>query len=87
MRNQIRGIQLIEYFVLGLLACLTGLILSLISAWLMAWFYFDLAFVPDFFALFIASLIIIALTLLVGIINMKGILNRKPLEVLRLGTN
>jgi putative ABC transport system permease protein len=85
-RIQVRGIQLLEYLLLGLLACFTGLILSIGSAWLLSLFYFDLPFSPDLVALSIAAISIIILTLIVGLANMQGVLNRKPLEVLRMGT-
>ncbi|MEX0769551.1 MAG: FtsX-like permease family protein [Balneolaceae bacterium] len=85
-RAQINGIQVVEYLLLGLLACFTGLILAFVSSWLMAIFYFDLAFVPNFPALLIASALIVILTLLIGLYNMRGVLNRKPLDILRLET-
>jgi len=87
LRGQINGIQLVEYLILGLLACLAGLILALGAGWLIARFYFDLAFVANYPALLIASVLIIFLTLLTGLYNMRGILNRKPLDVLRFGSN
>ena len=83
-RRQIRGIQVVEYLWLGTLACLTGVLLSLIAGWLLAYFYFDLVFVPDVPALVVASLIVIALTLAVGFLNMRNILHKSPLEILRL---
>lgn len=85
-RGQIRGIQLLEYLLLGSLACFAGLLLSIGSAWLLSIFYFDLPFTPDLAALASAALLIVILTLLVGFLNMQGVLNKKPLEVLRLGT-
>jgi putative ABC transport system permease protein len=85
-RIQIRGIQLLEYLLLGLLACFTGLILSIGSAWLLSLFYFELPFSPNLTALFMSALFIVILTMLVGLANMQGVLNRKPLEVLRMGT-
>ncbi len=85
-RAQVRGIQLLEYLLLGILACFTGLILSIGSGWLLSVFYFDLSFVPNLPALSLAAAVIVILTLIVGVINMQGILNRKPLEVLRLDT-
>ncbi len=86
LRSQIRGIQLLEYLFLGTLACFAGLILSVGSAWLLSIFYFDLPFAPNLSALSIAAVLIVLLTLLVGFLNMRGILNKKPLEVLRLET-
>lgn len=83
-RRQIRGIQFVEYLWLGSLACLTGLLLAFIAGWLLAWFYFDLVFVPDVAALVITSLVVIALTLIVGFLNMRNMLQSSPLEILRM---
>lgn len=82
-RRQILGIQFVEYLWLGALSCLTGLLLALIAGWLLALLYFDLIFVPDLWALLAASVVVIALTLIVGFLNFRGILQSKPLEVLR----
>ena len=82
-RRQILGIQFVEYLWLGTLSCLTGLLLALIAGWLLALLYFDLVFVPDLWALLAASLVVIMLTLVVGFLNFRGILQSKPLEVLR----
>lgn len=81
---QVNLIQSTEYVLLGALACLTGLVLALGSGWLLAWFYFELVFVPDILALLVASAVVIALTLFVGLINMRGVNNKKPLETLRM---
>jgi len=85
-RAQVRSIQLLEYLLLGTLACFAGLILSMGSGWLLSVFYFDLPFVPNLQALFLAAITIVILTLSVGYLNMRSIQNRKPLEILRLGT-
>ncbi len=83
-RRQIRGIQFVEYLWLGLLACMTGLLLAFVASLLLAWFYFDLVFVPDLLAIGSVSLIIIVLTLGVGFLNMGNVLSTRPLEVLRM---
>ncbi len=69
---------------LGSLACFAGLILSVGSSWLLSIYYFELAFSPDIGALAIAAFLIVVLTLVTGLLNMKGVLNKKPLEILRL---
>ncbi|MEX2602107.1 MAG: FtsX-like permease family protein [Balneolaceae bacterium] len=83
-RNQINGIQFVEYLLIGLLSCMAGVILALFSGWFLAWFYFDLTYIPDLRALLAASLLIIGLTLLTGFLNMRGVLRKKPLEILRI---
>ena len=83
-RLQIRGIQFVEYLWLGSLACLAGILLAFVAGWLLAWYYFDLLFVPDIPALVLASLAVIGLTLAVGFLNMRKMLRSSPLEVLRM---
>ena len=82
-RRQITGIQFVEYLWLGTLACLAGLLLAFVAGWLLAWYFFDLVFVPNVAALVLASLVVIGLTLAVGLLNFRGVLRSKPLEVLR----
>ena len=82
-RRQISGIQFVEYLWLGSLACLTGLLLALIAGWLLAWFFFELVFVPNVPALAVASIVVIGLTIAVGFLNFLGVLRSKPLEILR----
>jgi len=83
-KRQVNTIQAVEYALLGVLACLTGLLLSYGSGWLLAVFFFDLVFVPDIVSLVSASAVIIVLTLLVGFLNMRGANAKKPLETLRM---
>ena len=82
-RRQISGIQFVEYLWLGSLACLTGLLLAFIAGWLLAWFFFELVFVPNVPALALASVAVIGLTIAVGFLNFFGMLRSKPLEILR----
>ncbi len=83
VQKQVNRIQMIEYVLLGLLSSLAGLGLSLIAGWLIAWLWFDLAYVPDFVWLAITTLTIVLLVLGVGMLNMRRISGRKPLEILR----
>jgi len=83
VKQQVSSIQTIEYVLLGLLATLTGLILALAASWSLAYFYFDLAFVPDFTALALLSLIIILAATLIGWTGSRHIFKKSPLDVLR----
>ncbi|MCH8569289.1 MAG: ABC transporter permease [Balneolales bacterium] len=87
VQQQVSRIQLIEYALLGVLASLAGLGLSLIAGWFIAWFWFDLAYVPNFVSLGITTTAIVLLVLLVGAFNMRRISGRKPLEILRASVN
>lgn len=82
-RKQIIKIMIIEYLFLGAFAALTGLILSYAGGCALAYFVFDSVFVPTVLPFASALLAVIALTVLIGMGNSRGILERPPLEVLR----
>jgi putative ABC transport system permease protein len=82
-RKQILVITALEYFFLGALAAGAGIILSLIASWSLARFTFETSFTPDILPVIVLFLIITSLTVLIGLFNSRGILNRPPLEVLR----
>ncbi|HSB92017.1 MAG TPA: FtsX-like permease family protein [Flavitalea sp.] len=82
-RKQIFFITALEYLFLGSLAAFTGIILSLIGTWLLARFTFDAAFNPPVVSLIIVFLTISVLTLLIGLLNSRSVVNRPPLEILR----
>lgn len=86
-KNQIGFIQTIEYALLGLLASLAGLILAVAASWGLATFYFDLNFIPDFLNLMLITLLIMAITILIGWSGSRHIFKNSPLEILRLETS
>jgi putative ABC transport system permease protein len=81
--RQILQISLIEYFFLGALATLSGILLSLVSSWLLAIFVFEVPFKPVLTPLAAVLLLVTVLTILIGMLNSRGVLNRPPLEILR----
>jgi putative ABC transport system permease protein len=82
-RAQIRQILAIEYLFLGTLAAVTGLLLAVLASWALAFFLFDIAFVPAGLPLVVALLLVSALTVLTGLLGSRGVTTRPPLEVLR----
>ena len=82
-RRQIIKIMVIEYGFLGGLAAMTGLVLSYLASWALAFFAFDSVFVPTVLPFIIVLAVVISLTILIGMLNSRGILDRPPLEVLR----
>lgn len=82
-RRQIILINLLEYLLLGSLAALCGIALALASSWALATFTFQLDFYPSLAPIGGVFLLITSLTVLIGLLNSRGILNRPPLEVLR----
>lgn len=82
-RKQILSITAIEYFFLGALSSATGIVLSLFATWALAKFTFKTVFIVHPLPLLIVFALISILTVAIGLINIRGVLNRTPLEVLR----
>lgn len=82
-RKQILVITALEYFFLGALAAGAGIVLSLIASWGLARFVFETTFSPEILPVLMLFLLITSLTVLIGLFNSRGVLNRPPLEVLR----
>jgi putative ABC transport system permease protein len=82
-RQQVLKIMVIEYFLLGGFAALTGLLLAAAGSWALAVFVFKTSFSPAPLPMVIILLIVIGLTMLIGLLNSRGIIDRPPLEVLR----
>ncbi|MEW6156686.1 MAG: FtsX-like permease family protein [Verrucomicrobiota bacterium] len=82
-RRQIFTILLVEYFCLGLLAACTGAMLSVAASWALAEFLFKVEFVLAFPSVLIVFTTVSLLTVLVGLLTSRGILNHPPLEILR----
>ena len=82
-KKQVVKIQVIEYVLLGIMASFTGLLLSVGTSMLIAYFFFDISFTPNFAIIGIEIVILTALVLIIGMINTRGIHHKPPLEVLR----
>jgi len=82
-RKQIFSINSLEYFFLGSLASLSGIILALLASWGLAYYTFDSSFVPNPLPIILVYLIITGLTIFIGLTNSRGIVSKPPLEVLR----
>ncbi|MEX0927855.1 MAG: FtsX-like permease family protein [Balneolales bacterium] len=82
-RKQVLKIMVIEYLFLGVLSAATGLILSLIATWMLAFFIFEIAFVPDFTPVAVTLVVVTLLTVLTGLANSRGVYNRPGLNILR----
>ncbi|MDQ6812878.1 MAG: ABC transporter permease [Bacteroidota bacterium] len=82
-QKQILTITALEYFFLGSLASLTGIVLSVFAAWALATYTFKTVFSVSPLPLVIVFAGICLLTVAIGLINIRGVLSRSPLEVLR----
>ncbi|APA65273.1 ABC transporter permease [Maribacter sp. 1_2014MBL_MicDiv] len=81
--KQILKINALEYLFLGVLGSGVGVLLSLLSSFLLAYFIFDTPFVPSWVPFLVVLPGITLLVLAIGLFNSKGVLNSPPLQVLR----
>ena len=82
-RRQVVQIMAIEYLFLGLFATITGLVLAVLASWALARFVFETPFTPAYLPMLVAAVVVTALTLVVGMLNSRGIYDRPALAVLR----
>ncbi len=72
-----------EYFFLGALGALSGMLIAAITTILLGKFVFEFTFIPNFSQMIIVGLSITSLTVIIGLINSREIVKQSPLEVLR----
>ena len=82
-RKQILQINGFEYFMLGTLSTLTGIVLSFGISWLLAKYEFEIPFSPRLTPPLIVFASITALTIIIGMLNSREVVSKPPLEVLR----
>ncbi len=82
-KRQILTINSLEYFFLGSLASLSGILLAMLGSWGLAYYSFNSTFVPNLLPVLAIYSIITGLTIIIGLINSRGIVSKPPLEVLR----
>jgi putative ABC transport system permease protein len=82
-RRQILAINALEYLLLGTLACIAGIGLSVAGAWALAQFAFHIPFSFEWTPLLLSFLLITGLTVLLGLLNSREVVRKPPLEVLR----
>lgn len=81
--RQVLWITALEYFFLGTMAALAGIIIAVAASWALARFSFESPFSPSLAPLTAIYIFITAITVFVGMLNSRGTLNRPPLEILR----
>ena len=81
--KQILKITALEYVYLGLLGSLTGILLSLFGSQLLAIFIFKEPFIPSGIPFLVFLPAITILVVVIGLSNLKSVLQSPPLEVLR----
>jgi putative ABC transport system permease protein len=81
--SQILKITLIEYGYLGLFSAITALVLSLGGGWLLTKFFFEVQLAANYVELFLISGGVVVLTVLIGWLNSREVINTSPLQALR----
>jgi len=82
-RAQIWKILCAEYFLLGLFASLTGIVLAVAASWGLAKFVFKLDYAPSMIPLLITAVAVSGLTVAIGLLASRGVGSAPPLEILR----
>ena len=82
-RKQIFAITALEYIFLGALSALTGIVIAVTGSWLLAKYSFEVPFGANLLPALALFLIVSLLTLVIGLINSRGVLSKPPLEILR----
>ncbi|MCE7993012.1 MAG: FtsX-like permease family protein [Roseivirga sp.] len=82
-KRQIFSINALEYLFLGGLASISGIFLGILASLGLAYFYFEATFYPTLLPTLIISVSITLITISIGLINSRSVINKPPLEVLR----
>jgi putative ABC transport system permease protein len=82
-KKQIFRINATEYTLLGALSAATGIVISIIGSYLLTKFQLEMDFSLRWFPILLVFLFVTGLTVLVGLLNSREVVNRAPLEVLR----
>jgi putative ABC transport system permease protein len=82
-RKQIFAISALEYFFLGALAAATGILLALAGSWALAEYSFKTEFTPQWLYVVMVFFSVPLITMIIGLMNSRGLLTKPPLEVLR----
>jgi len=82
-KPQISIIQTVEYALIGLLSSLAGLLFSGVASWLLARYFFEMEFLPDFLYLTGLTGLVILATIGIGWSGSRHIFKASPIEILR----
>jgi putative ABC transport system permease protein len=76
-------LTLIEYTYLGVIAGITGSLLSILSAWALAIFFFKIDFSPDYVNVVTISAGVALITIAIGWLNTRSVYGDTPIDILR----
>ncbi len=83
LRNQIIQINFTEYFLLGSLSALTGIVLAFVGSYFLATQELELEFNIRWFPINSIFFVVVFLTVLIGLFNSRDVIKKSPLEILR----
>lgn len=82
-RATVLQIMAVEYIVLGFVSAATGVVLALAAGWALARFVFESPFVVEAGPLLLLLTTVVVLTLVIGLVNSRGVYEKEALDVLR----
>lgn len=81
--SQILKIYATEYAVLGGLSAGTGIVIALIGSWALARYQLELDYNIQFLPILMVFLLVVGITVFIGLLNSKDVIQESPLKVLR----
>lgn len=82
-KKQLWTITIAEYFFLGSLGALSGIFLAALFCTLLGQFLFEFTFVPNPVQIGIVFVAVTGMSVLIGLLNSRGVVRQSPMEVLR----
>lgn len=82
-RSQILKINATEYFILGAISALTGILIAVLGSFLIAKYQLELEFDISWMPILMVFVFITGLTVFIGLFNTREVIRKSPLEVLR----
>ena len=83
VKKQIVMLTLIEYSYLGVIASITGCLLSVLSAWALSVFFFEIEFSPNYSNVVTVCFGVVLITVFIGWINSRSVYGDSPIDILR----
>ncbi|WP_424961732.1 ABC transporter permease [Ekhidna sp.] len=82
-KKQLWTITIAEYFFLGALGALSGILLAGLFTTLLGQFVFEFTFIPNASQIGIVFVLVTGMSILIGLLNSRSVVRESPMEVLR----